>query len=77
MFLLYLPMFLQILTEHQGHFLTRLGIAALVMAGILFFTRYYKKKPSKTKPVDLEFMNYDEERKRKYNRKLKNKSKKR
>lgn len=58
-------MFLQSLTQHQGHLLTTLAVFVVVMGGFLFLFGFFNKKRTKTKPDELEIPNFNESLKRK------------
>lgn len=57
-------MFLQTLTEHQGHILIRI-VVVVMFSGFLFLFGYFNRKRIKTKLQDKEILNFGERAKRK------------
>ena len=68
-------MFLHTLIEHQEHLLSRFIIAVIVVSGFLLLFGLFNKKRKKTKPDKLEFLNFDEQRKRESNNRKRKKDK--
>ena len=58
-------MFLQTLTEHQGHILSKFIIAVVVVSGFVLLFALFNKKRTKTKPNEPEILNFSEQPKRK------------
>jgi cytochrome c biogenesis protein CcdA len=58
-------MFLQTLTEHQSHLLTRLVLIVVVISGFLFLFRVLNKKRKKPNYDKPQILNFEEQRKRK------------
>lgn len=69
-------MFLQTLTEHQGHILIRIAVVVVMFLGFLFLFGYFNRKRIKTKLEDKQILNFGEQAKRK-NKKRWSKSEKR
>lgn len=58
-------MFLQIITEHQGHLLTRVAVIIALLLGFLFFFRLFNRKRKNVKTDEPEILNFDERAKQK------------
>jgi len=69
-------MFLQILTEHQGHILIRIAVVVVMFSGFLLLFGYFNRRRIKTKLEDKKILNFGELAKRK-NKKRWNRSRRR
>ncbi len=58
-------MFLQFLTEHQGHILIRITVVVVMFLGFLFLFGHFNRKRTKIKLEDKEILNFNELAKRK------------
>lgn len=57
-------MFLQILTEHQGHVVIKIAATIAVMTGLLLLAGFIGKKRMKSRSPILEIQNFDEQSRR-------------
>lgn len=57
-------MFLQIFTEHQGHFLIRAAASVVVLAGLLLLGKLFYRRQTKTKSTMPEILNFNEQARR-------------
>jgi ATP-dependent Zn protease len=58
-------MFLQTITEHQGHVLIRIVVILALMLGFLFLFWLFNRKRKNVKTDEPEILNFDEQRRRK------------
>lgn len=58
-------MFLQTLTEYQGHTLSKVIIAVVVMSGVLLLFALFNRNRKQTKPNEPEILIFGEQVKRK------------